>query len=115
MWTTPKSLGIDFTHKLTMQVMFIITLMVLYLHRVDWSNPVLWFNCCRADASEFSLVTSIACVETSASSVLSVVLLSGGQWVVENLFGFDTAISVIINFFGGGYFFQFYCKKNKFD
>ncbi|MEF1339853.1 ABC transporter permease, partial [Vibrio rotiferianus] len=33
-----------------------------------------------------------------------VVLLSGGQWVVENLFDFDTTISVIINFIGGGYF-----------
>jgi iron complex transport system permease protein len=49
-----------------------------------------------------------------ASAVLSVVMLAGGQWIVENMFDFDTTISVIINFLGGGYFL-YLLMKHKFD
>ena len=37
-------------------------------------------------------------------SLLSVAALLSGQWVVENLFGFETTLSVVINFIGGLYF-----------
>jgi len=37
-------------------------------------------------------------------SLLSVAILLTGQWVVENLFEFETQLSVVINFVGGIYF-----------
>ncbi len=37
-------------------------------------------------------------------SMLSIVALLSGQWVIENLFQFETTLSVVINFIGGGYF-----------
>ncbi|WP_425628568.1 iron chelate uptake ABC transporter permease subunit VctG [Vibrio neptunius] len=37
-------------------------------------------------------------------SLLSVVALLSGQWIVEKVFGFSTTLSVVINFVGGIYF-----------
>jgi iron complex transport system permease protein len=106
-----KSLGID-THKLTMQVMFIITLMVSISTALI--GPILFFGLIVVALTRQIFTGYQHRLLIVASSVLSVVLLSGGQWVVENLFDFDTTISVIINFFGGGYFLVL-LMKNKFD
>ncbi|NVC94153.1 ABC transporter permease [Vibrio natriegens] len=106
-----RSLGID-THKLTMQVMFIITLMVSISTALI--GPILFFGLIVVALTREIFSGYQHRLLIVASSVLSVVLLSGGQWVVENLFDFDTTISVIINFFGGGYFLVL-LMKNKFD
>lgn len=106
-----KSLGVD-THKLTMQVMFVITLLVSISTALI--GPVLFFGLIvvaltRQLFSDFQHRFLIL-----ASAVLSVVILAGGQWIVENLFDFATTISVIINFLGGGYFL-YLLMKHKFD
>ncbi|AWB02568.1 ABC transporter permease [Vibrio harveyi] len=106
-----KSLGVD-THKLTMQVMFIITLMVSISTALI--GPILFFGLIVVALTRQIFTGYQHRLLIVASSVLSVVLLSGGQWVVENLFDFDTTISVIINFIGGGYFLLL-LMKNKFD
>ncbi|MEF1310763.1 iron chelate uptake ABC transporter family permease subunit [Vibrio mytili] len=106
-----KSLGIN-THKLTMQVMFIITLMVSISTALV--GPILFFGLIVVALTRQVFTSYSHRLLLVASSILSVVLLSGGQWVVENLFDFDTTISVIINFVGGGYFLLL-LMKNKFD
>lgn len=106
-----KSLGIN-THKLTMQVMFIITLMVSISTALV--GPILFFGLIVVALTRQVFIGYSHRLLLVASSILSVVLLSGGQWVVENLFDFDTTISVIINFVGGGYFLLL-LMKNKFD
>ncbi len=96
-----KSLGID-THKLTLQVLFVVTLLVSISTALI--GPVLFFGLIIVALTRQLFSGYQHRFLIIASAVLAVTLLSGGQWVVENLFNFDTTISVIINFFGGGYF-----------
>ncbi len=46
------------------------------------------------------------------SFLMGVIVLLGGQTLIEHVFGFGTQISVFINLFGGGYFL-FLILKNK--
>ncbi|MGF1710293.1 iron chelate uptake ABC transporter family permease subunit [Vibrio kagoshimensis] len=106
-----KSLGVD-THKLTMQVMFIITVMVSISTAL--TGPVLFFGLIVVALTRQLFSRFQHRFLLFATAIISIVLLAGGQWVVENLFDFDTTISVIINFLGGGYFL-FLLMKYKFD
>ncbi len=46
------------------------------------------------------------------SALMGIVVLLGGQILIEHVFGFGTQISVFINLFGGGYFL-YLVLKNK--
>lgn len=106
-----KSLGVN-THKLTMQVMFVITLMVSISTALI--GPVLFFGLIVVALTRQIFSGYQHRFLFIASAALSVVMLAGGQWIVENMFDFDTTISVIINFLGGGYFL-YLLMKHKFD
>ena len=45
-------------------------------------------------------------------SFLSISSLLAGQWIIENVFSFETTLSVVINFIGGAYFL-YLLLKNK--
>ncbi|GAB3045998.1 iron chelate uptake ABC transporter family permease subunit [Virgibacillus ainsalahensis] len=47
------------------------------------------------------------------SVLISIIALLGGQFIVEEIFTFETTISVIINFVGGVYFIYLLLKENK--
>ncbi|MFC4559986.1 iron chelate uptake ABC transporter family permease subunit [Virgibacillus kekensis] len=47
------------------------------------------------------------------SVLISIIALLGGQFVVEEIFTFETTISVIINFAGGIYFIYLLLKENQ--
>lgn len=47
------------------------------------------------------------------STLFSIIALVGGQFIVEEIFAFETTISVIINFIGGIYFIYLLLKENK--
>lgn len=47
------------------------------------------------------------------SVLISIIALLGGQFIVEEIFAFQTTISVIINFAGGVYFIYLLLKENK--
>lgn len=47
------------------------------------------------------------------SMLISIVLLIGGQLVVEKVLNFNTTLSVIINFIGGVYFIYILLKESK--
>ncbi|MGG3279813.1 iron chelate uptake ABC transporter family permease subunit [Paenibacillus solani] len=49
----------------------------------------------------------------TASILISVIALVGGQLVVERVFTFSTTLSVIINFIGGVYFIYLLLKESK--
>lgn len=44
-------------------------------------------------------------------SLMSICTLLAGQWIVENLFTFDTTLSVVVNFTGGLYFLWMLLKN----
>ncbi|GAB6926082.1 petrobactin ABC transporter permease YclO [Paenibacillus sp. JCM 10914] len=49
----------------------------------------------------------------TASILISIIALVGGQLVVERVFTFSTTLSVIINFIGGVYFIYLLLKESK--
>lgn len=106
-----KSLGVD-THKLTMKVMFVITMMISISTALI--GPVLFFGLIVVALTRQIFSGYQHRFLIFASALLAVVMLAGGQWIVENLFDFDTTISVIINFLGGGYFL-YLLTQNKFN
>lgn len=106
-----KSLGVD-THKVTMQVMMTITLMIAISTALV--GPILFFGLIVVSLTRQMFNRYHHRFLMLASSLLSIVLLVGGQWLIEKVFAFDTTISVIINFVGGGYFL-FLLMRNKFD
>ena len=105
------SLGVD-TQKLTMHIMFVITLMVSISTALI--GPVLFLGLIVVALTRQLFRTYQHQFLLLASALVSIVMLAGGQWMVENLFNFNTTISVIINFLGGGYFL-FLLMKHKFD
>lgn len=46
-------------------------------------------------------------------SLLTSVVLIGGQYLIEHLFNFSTTVSIVINFVGGIYFIYILLKSNK--
>jgi iron complex transport system permease protein len=48
-----------------------------------------------------------------AATLLSVIVLVGGQAVLERVFGMNTALSVIINFVGGAYFIALLIRESR--
>ncbi|MFD2705520.1 iron chelate uptake ABC transporter family permease subunit [Salibacterium lacus] len=49
----------------------------------------------------------------TASILISIIALAGGQMLVERVFSFSTTLSVIVNFTGGVYFIYLLLKENK--
>ncbi|WP_077324301.1 iron chelate uptake ABC transporter family permease subunit [Virgibacillus siamensis] len=49
----------------------------------------------------------------AGSMLISIIALLGGQFIVEEVFTFQTTVSVIINFVGGVYFIFLLLKENK--
>ena len=48
-----------------------------------------------------------------ASSLISIITLLGGIYIVSKVFAFNTTISVVINFIGGIYFIYLVLKGNR--
>ena len=46
-------------------------------------------------------------------TLISIIALVGGQFLVERLFNFNTTISIVINFIGGIYFINLLLKESK--
>ncbi|MDK9735750.1 iron chelate uptake ABC transporter family permease subunit [Vibrio sp. D404a] len=105
------SLGIN-THRLIMKVMFVVTIMVSISTALV--GPVLFFGLIVVALTRQIFNHFQHQFLLTASIVLSIMMLLGGQWIVEGLFDFNTTISVIINFLGGGYFL-YLLARNKFD
>ncbi|WP_295893511.1 iron chelate uptake ABC transporter family permease subunit [uncultured Vibrio sp.] len=106
-----KSLGVD-TQKITMKVMFVITILVSI--STVLVGPVLFFGLIVVALTREIFSGYQHRFLLMASSLLSIVMLIGGQWVVENVLNFETTISVIINFLGGAYFLML-LSKQKFN
>lgn len=47
-------------------------------------------------------------------SLLAISSLLSGQWIIENVFNFETTLSVVINFLGGIYFLYLLLKTKSY-
>ncbi|MBA5763814.1 iron chelate uptake ABC transporter family permease subunit [Vibrio sp. 404] len=95
------SLGID-VKKVTMQVLVLSACLVAISTALV--GPIMFFGLLVTNLTREMLRSYQHRVLLLGVSLLSVSSLLAGQWVVENLFGFSTTLSVVINFIGGIYF-----------
>lgn len=76
-------------------------------------GPITFFGLIVANLSYQFFKTYKHSVLIVGASVISVIALVGGQWVVERVFTFSTTLSVIINFIGGVYFIYLLLKESR--
>ncbi|WP_203248190.1 iron chelate uptake ABC transporter family permease subunit [Sporosarcina beigongshangi] len=76
-------------------------------------GPITFFGLIVANLSYQFFKTYKHSVLIAGASVMSVIALVGGQWVVERIFTFSTTLSVIINFVGGVYFIYLLLKESR--
>lgn len=95
------SLGVDVT-KVTKQVLVLSTFMVAISTALV--GPIMFFGLLVTNLTRELLTTYQHRFLLAGSAILATCALLSGQWIVENLFHFETTLSVIINFVGGVYF-----------
>jgi len=76
-------------------------------------GPITFFGLIVANLSYQFFKTYRHTVLIAGASVMSIIALVGGQWVVERVFTFSTTLSVIINFVGGVYFIYLLLKESR--
>ncbi|WP_194438972.1 iron chelate uptake ABC transporter permease subunit VctG [Vibrio fluminensis] len=95
------SLGID-VKRVTMQVLVLSACLIAISTALI--GPIMFFGLLVTNLAREMLRSYQHRVLLLGVSLLSVASLLAGQWIVENLFGFSTTLSVVINFIGGIYF-----------
>ncbi len=76
-------------------------------------GPITFFGLIVANLSYQLFKTYKHTVLIIGASIMSILALVGGQWIVERLFTFSTTLSVIINFVGGIYFIYLLLKESR--
>ena len=76
-------------------------------------GPITFFGLIVANLSYQFFKTYKHSVLIVGASIMSIIALVGGQWVVERVFTFSTTLSVIINFVGGVYFIYLLLKESR--
>ena len=76
-------------------------------------GPITFFGLIVANLSYQFFKTYKHSVLILGASIMSIVALVGGQWIVERVFTFSTTLSVIINFIGGVYFIYLLLKESR--
>ncbi len=103
------NLGVDYdktVRKLLIGVTFFITIATALV------GPISFLGLIIANLSRELFKTYKHSYLMIGSALMGVVVLLGGQTLIEHVFGFGTQISVFINLFGGAYFL-FLVLKNK--
>ncbi len=76
-------------------------------------GPITFFGLIVANLSYQYLVTYKHSVLIVGASLISIIALVGGQFLVEHIFELSTTLSVIINFIGGIYFIYLLLKESR--
>ncbi|QGQ44411.1 iron chelate uptake ABC transporter family permease subunit [Metabacillus sediminilitoris] len=76
-------------------------------------GPITFFGLIVANLSYQYLVTYKHSVLILGASLLGIIALVGGQFLVEHIFELRTTLSVIINFIGGIYFIYLLLKESR--
>ncbi|KOO15765.1 ABC transporter permease [Vibrio xuii] len=95
------SLGVD-VKKVTLQVLILSAALIAVSTALI--GPIMFFGLLVTNLARELFKSFQHKVLLLGVSLLSVASLLSAQWIVENLFGFSTTISVVINFVGGIYF-----------
>lgn len=107
---TAINLGVD--HDKIVKTMLILS-SVLIAVSTALVGPITFFGLIVANLSYQFFKTYKHSVLIAGASVMSIIALVGGQWIVERVFTFSTTLSVIINFVGGAYFIYLLLKESR--
>ncbi|WJY27121.1 MULTISPECIES: iron chelate uptake ABC transporter family permease subunit [Sporosarcina] len=107
---TAINLGVN--HDKIVKMMLILS-SVLIAVSTALVGPITFFGLIVANLSYQFFKTYKHSVLVAGASVMSIIALVGGQWVVERIFTFSTTLSVIINFVGGAYFIYLLLKESR--
>lgn len=76
-------------------------------------GPITFFGLIVANLSYQFLSTYRHSILILGASLISIIALVGGQFLVEHVFEFNTTLSVIINFVGGIYFIYLLLRESR--
>ncbi|WP_010098223.1 iron chelate uptake ABC transporter family permease subunit [Ornithinibacillus scapharcae] len=76
-------------------------------------GPITFFGLIVANLSYQFLVTYKHSILILGASLISIIALVGGQFLVEHIFELRTTLSVIINFIGGIYFIYLLLRESR--
>lgn len=107
---TAINLGINYD-RIVMNVLILSS--VLIATSTALVGPILFFGLIVANLAYQFFATYKHTVLILGASLISIIALVGGQFVVEHLFEFSTTLSVIINFIGGVYFIYLLLKESR--
>lgn len=107
---TAINLGVN--HDKIVKMMLILS-SVLIAVSTALVGPITFFGLIVANLSYQFFKTYRHSILVAGASVMSIIALVGGQWVVERVFTFSTTLSVIINFVGGAYFIYLLLKESR--
>jgi len=94
-------LGVDHRRTVTFVLAMVTVLVAVSTALV---GPVTFFGLLVANLAYLLLPTARHAVLLPAAALIAVVFLVGGQVILERVFAFDTALSIIIEFAGGIFF-----------
>ncbi|WP_390919784.1 iron chelate uptake ABC transporter family permease subunit [Neorhizobium turbinariae] len=106
---TAISLGVDH-RRVTMTVLAIVT--VLVSASAALVGPVTFFGLLVANLAYILMPTGKHRFVLPAAILIAIICLVGGQTILERVFAFDTALSIVIEF-AGGLFFIFYLLRGN--
>lgn len=107
---TAMNLGVNYD-RIVMNVLILSS--ILIATSTALVGPIMFFGLIVANLSYQFFATYKHTVLIAGASLISIVALIGGQFIVEHIFEFSTTLSVIINFIGGVYFIYLLLKESR--
>ncbi|SOC18377.1 iron complex transport system permease protein [Ureibacillus xyleni] len=104
------NLGVNYD-KLVMNVLVLSS--ILIATSTALVGPITFFGLIVANLSYQFLITYKHSVLIFGASLISIIALVGGQFIIEHLFELSTTLSVIINFVGGIYFIYLLLRESR--
>ena len=104
------NLGVNYD-KMVLQVLILAS--VLIATSTALVGPVTFLGLIVANLAYQYFATYKHSVLIAGASLISIIALVGGQFIVQHVFNLSTTISVIINFVGGIYFIYLILKESR--
>ncbi|AQQ52063.1 iron chelate uptake ABC transporter family permease subunit [Planococcus lenghuensis] len=107
---TAINLGVDYDALVKRMLILVAVLISVATALV---GPITFFGLIVANLAYQFFSSYKHSIVIAGSVLISIIALTGGQWVVERVFTFSTTLSVIINFVGGIYFIYLLLKESR--
>ncbi len=104
------NLGVNYD-KIVLQVLILAS--ILIATSTALVGPITFLGLIVANLSYQYFATYKHSVLIAGASLISIIALVGGQFIVQHVFNLTTTISVVINFVGGVYFIYLLLKESR--